>query len=245
MLGLWLATSAASTQDFGGFLKEPINAPGSYQVVANPTGTGPSGKVHRFHIKPGPGSSKSYDNLASDCDFNSIRAQAYEKGKSQPAEAWYGWSMYVPGDFPMGRGQPAGGHLALAYWHSGECPHLEIAVPEGSTRLILQSRRMQGKSCMPGDRITLGDLGAWRGRWLRVEMHVRWSKAKDGLAEAHIDGRKVGTIAGPTLTTGVPNKNYFKFGLYLCCTSGTKGIAPATAYFADLTRAKTRAGLSP
>ncbi|WP_156317282.1 hypothetical protein [Cypionkella psychrotolerans] len=76
---LFLANLAlpATAQDFGGlgkFLKEPINAPGSYKVIADPTGAGPTAKVHRFVIDAGACSGKKYSNGDSDCSFNSVRA---------------------------------------------------------------------------------------------------------------------------------------------------------------------------
>lgn len=243
LLAMALPAAAQDLKGWGGFLKEPINRPGTYKVVADPTGAGPTGRVHWFRIDAGSCSNKAHGNGNSDCTFNSVRAQAYEKSKSQPAKAWYAWSMYLPGDFPLAAGQPAGGHLSLAYWHNGECPNLDIAVPQGSTKLIMQTMRLHGKDCLPGDRITLGDAAKLRGKWHRFELHAVWSKGAEGLVEVFIDGNRAGAIRGANLTAGAPAKNYFKFGLYLNNTRGTKLVAPATAYFAGFTRADSREAL--
>lgn len=239
--------SLAAAQDFGGFgtfQKEPINAPGSYKVIADPTGAGPTAKAHSFLIESGACSNKKYTNGNSDCSFNSVRAQAYESGKKQPAEAWYGWWLFLDPGFPIGKAQKAGGTYSFAYWHNGECPNLDIGIAENSTKLFLQSNIFGGPGqCNPDQRISLGDAAAMRGRWHRFEVHVKWSKGSDGLAEVFIDGHAAGTLKGRNISLGAPNKNYFKFGIYLHGTKGTELIVPARAYFAGLARSGTRGGL--
>src|SRR5215204_3133148 len=79
----------ASAQGFGRFQREPINAPGSYQIIADPTGSAPLRRVHSFSINPGACSKKAYGNGNSDCTFKSVRSQAYERSGRQPAESWY------------------------------------------------------------------------------------------------------------------------------------------------------------
>ena len=232
---------------FGAFQKEPINAPGSYKLIADPTGQAPSPKVHSFTIAPGKCSASAYDNGNSDCTFKSVRSQLYEPNKQQPKEAWYGWSMYLPADFPVGRRQAATGLYSFAYWHNGECPHAAFVSDTGtSSKLYLQTNTMPpgGKyPCVPDKRITIGDLGALRGKWHRFEVHAKWDAGADGMMEVFLDGAQVAALRGRTLTQGGPNKNYFKFGIYLCCTKGVELVTPATVLYTDVARAATREGL--
>ena len=52
------------------------------------------------------------------------------------------------------------------------------------------------------------------------------------------------TISGPTLTKGHEKINYFKFGIYLCCTEDVARIKGTNLYFAGVKRAATREGLA-
>lgn len=238
------AAQAQDMKGFGKFLAEPINAPGSYKVIPDPTGSAPFRKVHRFSINPGACNASAYGN--SDCAFQSVRSQAFERGKKQPAEAWYGWYMYLPSAFPLGNTQSAGGTYSFAYWHNGSCPNLDVGIAENSTKLFLQTNIFGGPGdCVPEQRIILGDAARLRGAWHRFEVHIMWSKSGDGQAEIYIDGRRSGRLAGRNINRGPPSKNYFKFGIYLHGTKGTDLVRPATAYYAGLARASDRAGIQP
>jgi hypothetical protein len=229
---------------FGKFQKEPINAPGSYAVVTDPTGSSPVKKVHSFRVFPGECSDKKYSNGNSDCSFKSVRSQAYETNKKQPTDAWYSWYQYLPGDFPLGSAQKAGGTYSFAYWHNGECPNIDIGVAENSANLFMQTNVFGGPgNCTPDQRINLGSMAGLRGSWHRFEVHVKWSAGADGIVETYIDGNKVGKLAGRNITKGAPQKNYFKFGIYLHGTRGTEKIVPATAFFTGLARAGSRDAL--
>jgi hypothetical protein len=240
-----IAIGSAFAQGFGGFQKEPINASGSYRIIADPTGSAPSPKVHSFSISAGACSKKAYGNGNSDCTFKSVRSQAYEGGGRQPADSWYSWYMYIPPNFPLGAAQKAGGTYSFAYWHNGECPNVDIGAAQNSTGLFLQTNIFGGAGkCNPDRRIGLGSLQSLRGKWHRFEFHIKWSGGSDGIVEAHIDGRRVGALAGRNITKGAPSKNYFKFGIYLHGTRGTEHVVPATAYFARVARAGSREGLN-
>ena len=63
-------------------------------------------------------------------------------------------------------------------------------------------------------------------------------------AEIFIDGRMVGVMNGHNITLGAPEKNYFKFGIYLHGTRATELITPAHAYFSGLGKSDARTGLS-
>ena len=238
-------TAAADRAGFGRFQKEPINAPGSYRIVRDPTGAAPAAKLHSFTISPGACSDSKFTNGKSDCTRQSVRSQAYETEQKQPPDAWYAWDMYFPNDFPVGRQQTASGFYQFAYWHTGECQNLSLVseTMNNGTMLALQTQTVVGGDCQTGQRLPVADIRALRGGWHRVEMHVVWSKGADGLAEVWLDGKLRQRLKGRNITAGAPPKNYFKFGIYLCCTKGTERIAPATVYFTTPARALTREGL--
>jgi hypothetical protein len=81
------------------------------------------------------------------------------------------------------------------------------------------------------------------GQWHRFEAHVRWSTTDDGLAQIFLDGEMVVDFNGRTLSKEKPKPNYFKYGVYLCCTGGTELVKPATVLYAGVSRADTREGL--
>lgn len=243
-LGLSGGMALADNAGFGSFKKEPINAPGSYMIVKDSTGSAPAAKLHSFTITPGACSASKYTDGNSDCTFKSVRSQAYEGAQKQPAEAWYAWDMYFPRNFPVGGQQPAAGFYQFAYWHNGECQNLTLASETANgTTLFLQTQTFVGGDCQPAQRLPVADIRSLRGGWHRVEMHVIWSKGADGLAEFWLDGKLRTTLKGRNITAGAPAKNYFKFGIYLCCTKGTGLIAPATMYYTTPVRAATREGL--
>lgn len=234
----------AGGSDFASFKKEPINAPGSYKVVTDPTGNAPAAKIHRFTITPGACSDRKYTNGNSDCTSKSVRSQAYETASKQPPQAWYAWDMYFSKDFPLGSQQPAAGFYQFANWHNGECPNLSLVSETAiGTTLDLQTNTFIGGDCRPAQRLPIADIKSMRGGWHHVEMHVVWSKGPDGLAEIWLDGKLRQRLTGRNITAGAPSKNYFKFGIYLCCTRGTELIAPATMYFTTPVRSTSRDGL--
>ena len=225
----------ATAQDFPAFKEEPINAPGSYRQVADPTGQAPAKKVHSFTILPGKGSDRKYTDGNSDGSFSSVRSQRYKAISKQPDEAWYAWDKQIPKGFPAGRRPTSARFHSFAYWHNGGCPNLALVskTASGST-LALQTDTFEGRDCRPAQRLPIADLRALRGGWHRGGVHVVWSKG----AEVWLDGKPRTALKGRNITAGALAKNY-----YLCCTKGTALIAPATMYSTTPVRAASREGL--
>ena len=233
--------------EFGPFKKEPINAPGSYKLISDPTGQASTPKVHSFTIKPGKCSTAKHFGGTSDCTFKSVRSQLYEPNKKQPKEAWYAWNMYLPSDFPVHTQQAATGLYSFGYWHNGYCPHVSIVSDTGfSSKLRMQTMTVLtdgSNDCIPDKMITIADLNALRGKWHRFEVHIRWSSDDDGLVDVFLDGTQVASHRGRTLTAGRSKGNYFKYGVYLCCTKGSELVTRATALYTGVARSNTREGL--
>lgn len=240
-----LLGSSAQAQGFGRFDEEPINAPDGYRLVRDPTGSAPTRRVHMFQIDAGTCSARPYGNGFNDCHFQSVRSQLFETRQTQPTEAWYQWSMYLPADFPFGAQQPAGGNYSFAYWHNRECPNIDFEVTDGRSTLYLRTNRYNGPgNCVFLDRIPIVDIASLVGRWRSFEVFVRWSEGADGRAEVYFDGQLMTTYQGPTITRGTPDYNYFKFGIYLNNTRDTNLVRQAIAFYTEPKRASTRAGLS-
>ena len=161
-------------------------------------------------------------------------------------KSWYGWYVYFPSDFAYGTRQTKG-HYEFAYWHNHQCPHLTFT---GGSRndgnLYLETNRALGNyQCETNQSIKVANFKELIGRWVRFEVFVHWANDSSGQAIVFIDGRPRVALKGPTLTKGLEAINYFKFGIYLCCTNDYRQIRETGLYFAAVRAAKTREGLAP
>ena len=87
-----------------------------------------------------------------------------------------------------------------------------------------------------------------RGRWHRIAVHARWSADKDGFFKVYVNDDLKWAFNGRTNTRG---RIYFKYGVYrtwLSYYKRAKGVDQVPAqivYYANVRRARTRAGLRP
>jgi hypothetical protein len=250
-----LGVASVPAQDIGSFdpfVTEPFSPPGGVAYVEDPTSSAPTKMVYAFDFPSGYCSTKKYgDGKTNDCMFNSTRSQIVEDvaqtkkyGIIQPKESWYGFSIYFPADFPYGRKQTTG-HYDFAYWHNDHCAHLSLqnfAGNEDALSLATQTA-VGGYECRPGPTLKVADFADLVGKWNRFEIFVRWGDEDTGVAKLYLNGVYVLDYKGRTLTPGLERKNYFKFGLYLCCTADTKQIVATHLLYAAVKRAETRDGL--
>jgi Polysaccharide lyase len=241
--------------DFDPFKTVDLSAPGSVNIVADPTGTAPDKKVYSFALREAYCSKVRYGNSNdSDCAFGSSRSQMLEdvsatkkNGNVQPKQAWYGWSVYYPEDFLYGKKQTSG-FYQFAYWHNGQCQHLTFSNVSGSddTLYLSTSRKMGKKSfeCSPGPRVRVADFKDLVGKWNRFEVFVNWANDDSGEVKVYLNGKYVVHYRGPNLTEGFELKNYFVFGVYLCCTLDVKKIKGTSLLYANVKRATTREALT-
>lgn len=248
--------AVAQAQDFGTFdpfVVDQHSVPDTVATVADPTGLAPTARVFSFSLPAGACSNELYEAGSddSDCKFNSARSQYRENvfatkrnANVQPKESWYGWAVYFPEDFPYGTRQTRGS-FEFAYWHNHQCPHLTLMNWAGvDDALYLGTNRALGNyECAPGPQLKVADFSSLLGKWNRFEVFVRWANDKSGLVKLYLDGRFIAEQVGPNLTAGLEDINYFKFGLYLCCTPDHKGIKEARALYSSVKRADTREGL--
>ncbi len=214
-----------------------------------------SKEIYHFSIPSGYCNNKKYDKNSddSDCKYNSTRAQIHEdvwKFKKyklgQPKESWYGWYVFFPQEFPTGKNQVEGGY-EFFYWHNGKCPNLTFWSPAGAELDMLYlatNVSIGGYDCKQDRRIPIIKLSDIRNRWARFEVFVNWSLEKDGKALVFLDDKLVVDYSGRTLTPSLDKINYFKFGIYLCCTKNYKDIKGMDLLISGVKRSNTRAGLS-
>jgi hypothetical protein len=238
----------ASAEGFGSFGKEDLNPPGGAKRMVDLTGSAPVSKVDVFTIAAGYCNPQRYDPSTpdSDCYYNSTRAQMVQQRHTQPSDAWYGWWMYLPDDFPYGTRQVKG-HYEFAYWHNKQCPHLTFASIAGkSNDLVLQTNiRVGNYDCRPNTSVSVARFSDLVGRWTQFEVFVRWGDAAKGHVTLYINGDLALDRDMATITPGMEAKNYFKYGIYLCCTADIARIKPMQAMFAAVRSARSREGLSP
>jgi len=131
------------------------------------------------------------------------------------SEQWYGWSVYVPEDWPVG----AAGIISQVHAGGGFGASLQIIVEDEKIRMW---RRFQppgalGPQKEHSRREYREDVAPLqRGRWMDFVVHARWSHQEDGFQEVWMDGRSVWRVDGPVYFDLQASEAgpYFKAGLY-------------------------------
>jgi hypothetical protein len=256
-VSILFSAQAIRAQDIGSFdpfVVDEHSAPKSVATVKDPTSQAPTTRVYSFKIPAGYCNDKPYDKSSkdSDCTWKSTRSQIRENvfatkryGTAQPKQSWYGWYVYLPASFAYGVKQTKGNY-EFTYWHNHQCPHLTFTSRgAGDDYLYLNTNSAIGNyDCAPGSKIKIADFKDLVGKWTRFEVFVNWANDDTGRAQVYLDGELAAELSRPTLTAGYEKINYFKFGIYLCCTDNVANIKGTSLYFAGVKRAKTREGLA-
>jgi hypothetical protein len=222
---------------FGPFVRSLNTTPHGYAVAPDPTSRAPTALVERFEVRPGDCGREAWNDCANDRE----RSELSERGGRSPegSEAWYGWSVYVPPDWPtvfpaktaLGQFHQEDDHPAWMFQNDAGGYWLDRHVGGGGerrTRLIA-----------PED---------WAGRWHRIVVHAIWSRGNGGQFQVWADGELRADHRGPTMTAAVV---YFKYGVYRSFLSryrlatGKAEVPAQIAYFAAVRRAPAREGLEP
>ncbi len=201
--------------------------PGSAVVVSHPVRGGRY--AVRIELAPGDrGASKERAELkVGDKEIERVRGGV-------GGEIWYGWSLFVPRDFALGRESPI-----VAQWHHRPAP--DAARPwkrthaTGAPPLLLYlisdhdrlALLLVGRSAPRAAQRILGTQPIRQEAWIDLVFHIRWSTGGDGLVQAWIDGKPFtdGPMRGATLYGDL--SNVLRFGLYR-----PKGSATTTVYAA-------------
>lgn len=129
-------------------------------------------------------------------------------------EAWYGFSVLFPKDFPIVDNRLVFGTLKQS---DVARPLVAQRFRNGRHTFTIESQGQRKEYKLP--KLTLG-------QWHDVIYHARFAEDKTGLIEVWWDGKQVLSYKGPTAEPKFKNAFYFKMGLYR-----DQIKSPMTAYF--------------
>jgi hypothetical protein len=175
---------------------------------------------------------------------------AIERSRGGPGgEIWYGWSLFVPREFSLGRESPI-----VAQWHHRPSPAAgrpwrrvhAMGAPPLTLYLISDHDRLAlllvGRSAPRAEQRILGSGPIRRESWIDLVFHIRWSMADDGFVEAWLNGQPFtpGRKRGATLYGEL--SNVLRLGLYR-----PKGSASTTdhLYLDEVRLGDSRAAVVP
>jgi hypothetical protein len=231
--GLPGACASVDRGNFGPFERSLNTTSYGYSIIDDPTGKAPTRLVEKFTVKPGDcGAGSGW----SDCHNDRERSELTEVNKSNytGTEYWYGWSLYVPQDYPnvyptktaLGQFHQDRAHPVWMFQNAAGGYHLDNQVDGYSKRYY-----------------KLIDQSNFRGKWHQIEVHARWTSNDDGFFRVWVNGDQKVDYQGKTLSV---SRVYFKYGVYSSFMSRYKNakntdIVPGqTAYFTNVKRGKSR-----
>jgi hypothetical protein len=143
-------------------------------------------------------------------------------------EAWYGFSLLVPKDFPI-----VDDRLVIA-----SCKQSDVSRP------IVAQRFRNGKHT-----VTVESQGRKEsydlppiplGQWVDMVYHVRYSTGPDGLVDIWMNGKQVVSYSGPAADPDAKNAFYNKIGLYR-----DRLNLPMTIYYDDYAMGGSHESVDP
>jgi len=117
-------------------------------------------------------------------------------------EAWYGFSLLVPKDFPL-----VDDRLVIA-----SCKQSDVSRPIVAQRFRNGLHTVTVESQGHKESYKLPPIPL--GQWIDMIYHVRYSTGTDGLVEIWMNGKKVVTYSGSAADPTAKNAFYHKIGLY-------------------------------
>lgn len=220
------------------------NTPHGYQVISDPTGSAPTPFVEKFEVRHGDcGAIAGWSDCATDRERSEVHTGSdnYEGN-----EYWYGWSLYLPSDFPDL--YPV--NQTLGQFHQEGNPRgCSSFLFEKSWNSFVVDRQVE---CQAKQVIDLIKEDQLIGKWNKFEVHAKWSNKNDGYFDIYVNGELKYNYEGRTMYGTVV---YMKYGIYrgflkrYCdflhkCTD-SKTVPTQIVYYANVKRAKTREGLAP
>jgi hypothetical protein len=149
-------------------------------------------------------------------------------------DVWYGFSLYLPPDFPV-----VDRRLVLGQWKQGcgDCtadhsPGIANRYRNGVFSITIQNadRRV----------VLFEEKADIRGRWNHLVYHLKLTPSPDGFLRAWLNGRQVTDYQGPVGYPDDLDRVYFKIGLYR-----DNLPFPMTMLVARFRRGTTRAEVDP
>ncbi|WP_165612645.1 polysaccharide lyase [Limimaricola pyoseonensis] len=215
--------------------------PWSHQIVRFQDGT----RGERFELRAGDCESRYTD----DCRTDRERVEFSERspGQRQNSEWWYGWTVYLPPDFPAtGRVLTK---LGQFHQRGDSGPELLFDLHEDALQITMPDPvRWDTDPMNPLPMHRVKDIwprSRMIGQLTEITMQARWSPDPSGYYRIWINGQLVDAYQGRT-TNDPRGEIYFKYGLYRSFVQRLGGGAtPPTlvAYYRDVVRAESRAAL--
>ncbi|MBE1283493.1 MAG: hypothetical protein GJ676_09285 [Rhodobacteraceae bacterium] len=226
----WAQSSMA--KGFSSFRKMMVDEKYAVQRVRFQDGA----KAERFEVRPG-------DCVGTDCKQDRERAEYYQwGGEKHGKDAWYAWSIFVPGDFPR-MGHKMWVKLGQFHQTGGSGPELLFQLGDRQFTAIMKSPYVRDDDPMRPAKneaeVRLASKSQMLGRWNRVMVNAKWSQQKDGYLHLYMNGKKIWSYLGPTSNDSEPI--YFRYGIYRSFVSRCGGPCPTVvAYFRDVKRGTSR-----
>ena len=222
---------------FGEFKKSLNTKQYGYAIVEDFTGNAPTPFIEKFEVRPGD---CAEDIGWSDCAKDRERSElSGPKDNYRGTEYWYGWSLYIPEDYP--NVYPT--KTALGQFHQKNGPPAFMFQTYSGGYYI---DRNFGSTSHVGGLIPKKEF---KGKWHQIEVHAKWHNA-DGFFIVFVDGVEQWRFKGKTMSYST-QAVFFKYGVYRSFMTryknryGVDKVPAQTAYFANVKRAKTREGLLP
>jgi Polysaccharide lyase len=176
------------------------------------------------------------------------------KGKNgQPEQAWYGWEIFYPSDFPYAERQARGGVQFASFKHTVYCASMYLVHQSGHddddliwriTRYTGASPKQVSEQCKLVQEAKVARMRDLLGKWTRFELFVKWSQQSDGEFRLYINGKQKLAYHGVTCTNDCDQFNQFNYGIYLSNAPSRDSIAKTYVLFKNVDRAASREALA-
>jgi len=233
-----LLTGCAINRGNLGAMKRSLNIKShGYVVQKDFTNTAPTESIEKFEVRNGD---CYWNSNWNDCENDQQRSELTERKKTTISgnEYWYGWSVYLPRDFV---------HLYPAISTIGQF-HQDHSHP---VWLFQLNENAYAVSELTKGAIfsewQLAKIDEMKGKWTKLEIHVKWSKNDDGFLRVWVNGKQKVNYIGGTMTA---KKVFFKYGINQRQLAGYKfkgnykdPIPTQIVYYSNVKRANSRENL--
>ena len=254
---LWMVVGALSlvgcqstSEDFGYFERSLNTRSYGYHEVADPIDTNNLDLVDYFEVRDGDCSSNGiWNDCANDRERRELSQQTNRQ--SDGDEYWYAWEIYLPEGYP--NIHPT--KVALGQFHQVNGPPIFMFQNQSPPFNDTWNPAIKGgyhlDRQVDGQTVTMWELLSdkeLRGKWHRIELHVKWSKSTDGFFKVWANGEQKVRFNGQTLFR---NTAYFKYGIYRTFLSRYKGVKKTDhmptqqAYYRYVKRGLTKESIQP
>ncbi|WP_375748213.1 heparin lyase I family protein [Vibrio sp. HN007] len=245
-----LGCEATAYKDFGRFDRSLNNKSYGYQKVEDPIDSSNTELVEYFEVRDGDCAS---DSGWSDCANDRERSELSQKTNRQVdgSEYWYAWEIYFPEDYPS----VFPTKVALGQFHQVKAPPVFMfqnqSPPLNDTWIPAKKGGYHLDRQVDGETVTVWELLSdeeLRGKWHRIELHVKWAKNPSGFFKVWVNGKEKARFNGQTLFA---SKSYFKYGLYRTFVSKYKrvkkidSLPTQSVYYRYVTRGLTKESVQP